>query len=127
MWPEQDAEASTSLTSMGIDSLVSVEIRNWYRRTLGAEISVLEITNAGTLGRLGNLAITSLQKKYHIKEGFKSVSGAHTKPNGNGEFKSDVEIDDISKFDLVKKVSSFTAAPLGASWPTQPAICHFAE
>jgi len=38
-----------SLTSIGVDSLVSIEIRNWWRRTLGMDITVLEIINAGTI------------------------------------------------------------------------------
>ncbi|PHH92860.1 hypothetical protein CDD83_4282 [Cordyceps sp. RAO-2017] len=65
--PEESIQGTTSLSSMGIDSLVSIEIRNWWRRTLGDDLSVLEITNAGTVEGLGKMAITSLQQRYDDK------------------------------------------------------------
>ncbi|KAK5996429.1 Highly reducing polyketide synthase gloL [Cladobotryum mycophilum] len=66
--PEEDLDITQSLTSMGIDSLVAIEIRNWYRRTFGVDISVLEIMNAGTVERLGKHAVGSLKEKCGPKE-----------------------------------------------------------
>ncbi|RCI16826.1 hypothetical protein L249_1723 [Ophiocordyceps polyrhachis-furcata BCC 54312] len=62
--PEDTLDTSMSLASIGIDSLASIEIRNWWRRTLGVDKSVLEIMNAGTIEGLGKLAISSLKKKH---------------------------------------------------------------
>lgn len=65
--PEENLDISLTLTAIGIDSLVSIEIRNWWRKILGLEITVLEITNAGTIEGLGKLAVASLKEKYHVQ------------------------------------------------------------
>ncbi|RDA94924.1 hypothetical protein CP533_0174 [Ophiocordyceps camponoti-saundersi (nom. inval.)] len=62
--PEDTLDTSMSLASIGIDSLASIEIRNWWRRTLGVDKSVFEIMNAGTIDGLGKLAVLSLKKKH---------------------------------------------------------------
>ncbi|PFH62884.1 hypothetical protein XA68_11440 [Ophiocordyceps unilateralis] len=62
--PEETLDTSMSLTSIGIDSLASIEIRNWWRRSLGSDKSVLEIMSAGTIEGLGRLAVQTLQKKH---------------------------------------------------------------
>jgi aryl carrier-like protein len=66
--PEEDLDVTLTLSSIGIDSLVSIEIRNWWRKMLGLDITVLQIMNAGTIEGLGKLAITSLKKKYGLSE-----------------------------------------------------------
>ncbi|KAH8678404.1 putative polyketide synthase [Xylariales sp. PMI_506] len=66
--PEEDMDIGMNLESIGVDSLLCIEIRNWWRRTLGCNITVLEIKNAATIEGLGRLAIASLQKKYGIQE-----------------------------------------------------------
>ncbi|KAK5997537.1 Highly reducing polyketide synthase gloL [Cladobotryum mycophilum] len=66
MIPVETMDASMTLGAMGIDSLVSIELRNWWRGTLGVEISVLEMMSAGTISRLGVLAIKSLKKKHGL-------------------------------------------------------------
>ncbi|KAL9623833.1 MAG: hypothetical protein Q9160_001824 [Pyrenula sp. 1 TL-2023] len=63
---EDDIDVKQSLTSVGIDSLVSIEIRKWWRQALGLEISVLEILNAGSIEQLGKNACKDLQQKYEI-------------------------------------------------------------
>ncbi|KFY84989.1 hypothetical protein V500_08809 [Pseudogymnoascus sp. VKM F-4518 (FW-2643)] len=65
--PEENLDVSMSLTSIGVDSLVSIEIRNWWRRTLGMDIMVLEVLSDGTIEGLGKLIVLSLQKKYGIE------------------------------------------------------------
>jgi aryl carrier-like protein len=42
---------------MGIDSLVVIEIRNWWRQTLGLDISVMEFMNAGNIDGLTQVAL----------------------------------------------------------------------
>lgn len=59
--PEDLFEPAMTLDSMGVDSLVSIEIRNWWRAVLGSDISVLEITQAETVANLGVLAVHCLK------------------------------------------------------------------
>ncbi|PYH30922.1 fatty acid synthase S-acetyltransferase [Aspergillus neoniger CBS 115656] len=61
---KEDMDVTSSLTALGLDSLVSVEIRRWWRQNLGLEISVLQITSLGSVQQLGVLAINSLREKY---------------------------------------------------------------
>lgn len=42
-------EPAKPLSSYGLDSLAAVELRNWLRMELGAEVTVLDITNAKSL------------------------------------------------------------------------------
>jgi acyl carrier protein len=49
---------------VAIDSLMSIEIRGWIRRNLGLDISLAEITKAGTVGSLAILAVEHLRVKY---------------------------------------------------------------
>ncbi|KJZ77319.1 hypothetical protein HIM_03043 [Hirsutella minnesotensis 3608] len=65
--PEDSDVKTMTMAAMGIDSLVSIEIRNWWRRTLGVDISILDIVNAETVEQLGKIAIASLQEKYPTK------------------------------------------------------------
>ncbi|KAL8836758.1 MAG: hypothetical protein Q9170_002787 [Blastenia crenularia] len=66
---EDDIDVKQSLSGLGIDSLVAIEIRNWWRQGLGLEISVLEIMNAGSIEQLGKNAADSLQRKHLVQEG----------------------------------------------------------
>ena len=65
--PEEQLDVKMTLVSLGIDSLLSIEIRNWLRRLLGVETTVLEIMNAVTVEGLGKLALSMLQEKYQVK------------------------------------------------------------
>lgn len=42
-------EPARSLSAYGLDSLSAVEVRNWVRRELAAELTTLDITNASSL------------------------------------------------------------------------------
>lgn len=66
--PEEDLDVGMTLESIGVDSLVSIEIRNWWRRSIGLEVTVLEILNAGTIEGLGRLAIRRWGKSISSKE-----------------------------------------------------------
>ncbi|KAK4458706.1 hypothetical protein QBC42DRAFT_19564 [Cladorrhinum samala] len=44
-----DMEASKSLSSYGIDSLAAVDLRNWFKTRLGAELTTLDVLNASSL------------------------------------------------------------------------------
>jgi hypothetical protein len=62
-------DVKMTLSDMGVDSLVSIEIRNWWRMGLGLDISVLEIMSAGSIERLGVVAADGLRAKYGPKDG----------------------------------------------------------
>ncbi|PYH39460.1 ketoacyl-synt-domain-containing protein [Aspergillus neoniger CBS 115656] len=63
--PLEDLDVGVSPAALGIDSLVTIEIRNWMKRCLGGiEISTLEILNAGSIANLGMLIIEALKKKF---------------------------------------------------------------
>lgn len=59
--PEEDLDVNMTLKALGIDSLVAIEIRNWWRQALGFDISVLEIMGAGSISMLGKLAADGLR------------------------------------------------------------------
>lgn len=61
---EEDVDVKQSLSVLGVDSLVAIEIRNWWRQSLGLEISVLEIMGAGSMEDLGKNAAEGLRRKY---------------------------------------------------------------
>ncbi|KAI0199508.1 putative polyketide synthase [Astrocystis sublimbata] len=57
-----------TLSEVGVDSLVAIEVRNWWKTNFGVDVSVLELMNGGTIGRLGGLAAARLKEKYVGKE-----------------------------------------------------------
>ncbi|KAL8720960.1 MAG: hypothetical protein Q9181_007808 [Wetmoreana brouardii] len=61
---EDEVDVRQSLSALGVDSLVAIEIRNWWRQNLGLEITVLEIMNSGSIEQLGKNAADRLQRKY---------------------------------------------------------------
>lgn len=63
MRPEEDMIVGLSLAQIGLDSLMAIELRRWWKQMLGFEVSVLEIMNSGTIGELGSVAAMGLKKK----------------------------------------------------------------
>jgi aryl carrier-like protein len=67
MRPTENMDVSQSLVSLGVDSIVTTEIRNWLKRNFdGLELSTLEILNAGTIQRLGALIVEGLRTKVSL-------------------------------------------------------------
>lgn len=60
-----ELDVKQSLAELGIDSLVAIEIRNWWRRSLGLEISMLELLNSSSIEELGRMAADGLRNKYN--------------------------------------------------------------
>ncbi|KAE8135591.1 hypothetical protein BDV38DRAFT_294606 [Aspergillus pseudotamarii] len=52
------------INNITIDSLMSIEIRNWTRRRLHVDVAIPEISKAGTVGRLGTLVVEKMKAKY---------------------------------------------------------------
>lgn len=57
-----DLEAS--FEALGVDSLVMIELRNWMRQKIGADIPVLEIMGVANLIELGGLVAGRLKSMY---------------------------------------------------------------
>jgi acyl carrier protein len=62
--PEEELDITQPMGSVGVDSLVSIELRNWFQREMGIDISVLEILNAASLEDLGNMAAKKLMANF---------------------------------------------------------------
>ncbi|OCK78523.1 hypothetical protein K432DRAFT_301797, partial [Lepidopterella palustris CBS 459.81] len=57
-------ELSLLLSAAGVDSLVAIEIRNWWKQNLGTDVSVLELLGGGNIEQLGAKAAQRLNAKY---------------------------------------------------------------
>jgi hypothetical protein len=64
MQDEEDCDLSAPLASIGIDSLISIELRNWIRLNIGVEFTVLEIVRADDIAALGAHAQLKLIEKF---------------------------------------------------------------
>jgi NADP-dependent 3-hydroxy acid dehydrogenase YdfG len=60
--PDEDPSTSVPLSQLGMDSLVGVEMRSWWRQAFGFDISVLELLGMGNLEGLGEHAAQGLLK-----------------------------------------------------------------
>lgn len=67
MRAEGELDLDAPLGTVGIDSLVSIELKNWIRRRIGAEVTVLEIVRAESLARLGETVQGKLVEKYQAR------------------------------------------------------------
>ena len=64
--PENELDTSVGLAELGMDSLVSVEMRSWWKQTFGLDISTLEMLGMGTLEVLGKHAAEGLGRAFQI-------------------------------------------------------------
>ena len=60
--PDDDLDITLPVQQLGLDSLVGIELRNWWRQTFGFDISVLQLLGFGTLEELGKQAVNGLTK-----------------------------------------------------------------
>ncbi|KAI8309179.1 Highly reducing polyketide synthase FUM1 [Colletotrichum sp. SAR11_59] len=60
---EGGVDTSLSPSALGVDSLMTIEIRNWWKHTMGVDVSVLQLTSAQSFDQLGQLAARQLKKK----------------------------------------------------------------
>lgn len=54
---------SSSLASVGMDSLMTIEIRNWWRLAFGCQPSLLQLTSAVNFTQLGKLAARQVKER----------------------------------------------------------------
>ncbi|KAL8914311.1 MAG: hypothetical protein Q9171_001031 [Xanthocarpia ochracea] len=66
---EEDLNTSLSLSDLGMDSLVGIELRTWWKQVFGFKISVLELLGMGNLEALAQHAAEGLEKECRAQEG----------------------------------------------------------
>ncbi|KAG5978870.1 Type I Iterative PKS [Claviceps digitariae] len=59
-----DLSTSVPLSQLGMDSLVGIELRSWWRQAFGFDIGLLELLGVGSLDELGKHAARGLLKLY---------------------------------------------------------------
>lgn len=59
----EDLDMEIGLTALGVDSLMAIELRRWWKRALGLEFSVLEIMGLDTLKELSKVTAQRLKGK----------------------------------------------------------------
>ncbi|KAI4217434.1 MAG: hypothetical protein LQ351_000029 [Letrouitia transgressa] len=57
---QDDLDITLPVDQLGLDSLVGIEMRTWWRQTFGSDISVLQLLGLGTLEGLGQHAVDQL-------------------------------------------------------------------
>lgn len=68
MRSDEDPSLDVPLASLGVDSLVSIELRNWFRQRVGAEFTVLEVVNSNSVTHLGEQAAAKLKEKFQARQ-----------------------------------------------------------
>ena len=67
MMSDEAMDLTTSLAALGVDSLISIELRNWFRQKVGVEFTVLELVGATSIMQLGELAGKKVMEKYQAR------------------------------------------------------------
>ncbi|USP74624.1 uncharacterized protein yc1106_01898 [Curvularia clavata] len=61
---DEEIDVNCSLQDVGLDSLIAIEIRSWWKATFGFEITVLQMLRAENMLALGERATEGLEAKY---------------------------------------------------------------
>lgn len=64
--PDQEPTISSTLADAGLDSMIAVEMRAWWKLAFGLSISVLDMLAMGTLEALGKRAADELADLYQV-------------------------------------------------------------
>lgn len=64
----EDLDIEIGLSALGMDSLMAIELRRWWKRALGLELSILEIMGLDTLKELSKVTAQRLKIKFGSAE-----------------------------------------------------------
>jgi hypothetical protein len=64
MRSDEEPDLTVPLASAGVDSLVSIELRNWFRQKVGVPFTVVEIVGAASIADLGRMTAEKLAEKH---------------------------------------------------------------
>jgi NADP-dependent 3-hydroxy acid dehydrogenase YdfG len=67
MKPLDDLDIQIGLKSLGMDSLVAIELKNWCRQRVGVDVSVLEIMGSSSLALLGASVLEKVSGRLESK------------------------------------------------------------
>ena len=60
---DTEVDITMSLAAIGLDSLVAIEMRRWWKQIFGLDITILEIISSGTLEELGKKAAEGFRRR----------------------------------------------------------------
>ncbi|KAM5494833.1 Type I Iterative PKS [Microsporum audouinii] len=83
------------IDNMAIDSLMTIEIRSWFRRNLSLEIPLIEISNAKTVGGLTTTTLKALRLKYQShtsEEDGEGCDAPEAEVSKHGIFEADLQL-----------------------------------
>ena len=66
---DYNVDPSLGFFQIGLDSLMAIELRKWWKPAFRLEISVLEITASGTTEQLDKVAAKGVKKRCKSKKG----------------------------------------------------------
>lgn len=64
--PDEEANVALGLAELGLDSLIAVEMRAWFKQAFALDISVLEMLAMGTLEALGKKVAVKLAELHDV-------------------------------------------------------------
>lgn len=65
--PAEELDVRGAMAALGVDSLVAIELRNWFRRSMALDVSVLEIVQAESLEGLARVASGRMMAKLGVE------------------------------------------------------------
>ncbi|OTA83804.1 hypothetical protein M434DRAFT_400620 [Hypoxylon sp. CO27-5] len=71
--PDEEVDTSMTLAQMGLDSLMAIELRRWFKGAFGLTLSALEIIGTGTLVQLAELVANKLAEKLESESLFREL------------------------------------------------------
>lgn len=63
---DEEPDLMLPLAKVGVDSLINIELRNWFRQKLGVSHTVVELLGTANIVDLGRITAVKLAKKYLI-------------------------------------------------------------